>query len=944
MKLEFFTFRTHLKKIFLTICGSLFICLAAMAQTDNNELMGVVSYMKRAMNFAQAMPQEKVYLHFDNTGYFMGETIWFKGYVLRADTGKPTDMSAVLYVELVNPSGDVVLTRKLPIQNGAAYGDMTLDSLYTTGFYEVRAYTRYMTNWGNGGIFSRVFPVFKAPTKDGDYSKMVMDDYGYRKRLPSVRLDDSQNDKENGLKVRFYPEGGKLIKGLPNRVAFSVTDKTGSSLETSGSLLDAQKREITAVATVRDGRGAFIVRPDGTAKYLRLADRKGHNHDVRLPDAEDEGLAMQVNMLKDDAVEATIYATPSMVGKLLGYTLINNGRVVRADTVYTEPAMMLPFDRVSMPEGVNQLTFFTADGHIQTERLFFICPSSRETDTIRISSPQAFPKPCKTVTVNIQAQPNSNLSFSAIDAATMTNGREGNALTWLLLSSDIKGYIADPGYYFEADDEEHRLAADLLMMVQGWRRYDWALMANAIEQNEGYTLFNDSTARFVQPIEDKLYVFGKLGQKRKKNSVEGVNLSMYFYNEHGQHLEGTTVTDSLGGYAFELPGMEGDWKLIINTQKDDKDANYYVGIDRHFSPARRWLSPDETATINLLKANLFGTEQSKKAAEEDHEYIPIQKRDHVLPTVVVKAKRNRIYDNARAAWESETQAQHYATMYYNADNDADMFADRGMQVPTLSSWLRMRNPFFGGSDKETFVSDAADVAADNPFGESDTQVTEISAEGDMEADESTDITQMEQSTGTEENNGESGSIYRYSGLGYKNRPVVWIWGNTYRCITLLGSLKFDTFDIQEKSAVAMAEAEDPMGDLAGKTLNTFIDEVKAVYVTEDATAYQRYVRTIPTIPGAVTVFVYTHHTFPVKQKGLRNTHFQGYNKPSTFETEDYSTLPPIEDYRRTLFWVPEVKTDAEGKATVEFFNNSSCHEMYISCEGMSPEGKLMVNE
>ena len=132
---------------------------------------------------------------------------------------------------------------------------------------------------------------------------------------------------------------------------------------------------------------------------------------------------------------------------------------------------------------------------------------------------------------------------------------------------------------------------------------------------------------------------------------------MYFYNEHGEHVEGHTKTDSLGNYAFALPNMDGEWKLIVNTQKDDKDANYYVGIDRHFSPARRWLSPDETKTIDLLRANLFADEASKKAAEEDHEYIPIQKRDHVLPTVVVKARR-RIFEGARAAWESESQGQY----------------------------------------------------------------------------------------------------------------------------------------------------------------------------------------------------------------------------------------------------------------------------------------------
>jgi hypothetical protein len=509
------------------------------------------------------------------------------------------------------------------------------------------------------------------------------------------------------------------------------------------------------------------------------------------------------------------------------------------------------------------------------------------------------------------------------------------------LSSDIKGYIADPGYYFEADDYEHRLAADLLMLVQGWRRYDWALMADAVAQNEGRTFFNDSTANFMQPIEDKLYVFGKLGQKRKKNTVDGVNLFMYFYNQNGEHLEGGTVTDSLGNYAFSLPNMDGEWKLIINTQKDDKDANYFVGIDRHFSPARRWLSPDETKTVNLMRPNLFATEASKKAAEEENEYIPIQRREHVLPTVVVKAKRTRIYDNARAAWESESHAQHYASMYYNADTDVDMFADKGMQVPVLSSWLHMRNPFFGGSGKDVnaFATDAAmqEATAEAGTVTSTDLLLESTEEGDMS--EGTDITEVELSEMDNNESNEQGSIYRYAGLSYKNRPIVWIVDNAYWAITMLGSIKFDKFEIMQGSMVAQ---DDP--DIAGTLLNMDLDEVKSVYVTERSDVCSRYLNTIPSIPNPVVVFVYTHHSFQVKQKGLRNTHFQGFNKASTFETDDYSVLPPMDDFRRTLFWEPEVKTDAEGKATVEFFNNSSCHEMYISCEGMTPEGKFMVNE
>ncbi len=155
--------------------------------TGTEEYVNLVRLMQKVWTFNHEIPQEKVYLHFDNTGYFKGEKMWFKGYVIRTDTGKPTDMSSVLYVELVNPSGEVVQSRKVFIEKGEAVGDFSLDTLYTTGFYEVRAYTRYMLNWGGTGIYSRVFPIFKQPKHEGDYSRMEIDKFSYRKRKPNYR-------------------------------------------------------------------------------------------------------------------------------------------------------------------------------------------------------------------------------------------------------------------------------------------------------------------------------------------------------------------------------------------------------------------------------------------------------------------------------------------------------------------------------------------------------------------------------------------------------------------------------------------------------------------------------------------------------------------------------------------------------------------------------------
>ncbi|WP_419493480.1 hypothetical protein [Alistipes putredinis] len=74
--------------------------------------------VKSYNHFGKYNPQEKVYLHFDNTGYYLGETIWFSAYVVTSPQLRPTEMSKVLYVELLTPEGRIVETKKLKIEGG----------------------------------------------------------------------------------------------------------------------------------------------------------------------------------------------------------------------------------------------------------------------------------------------------------------------------------------------------------------------------------------------------------------------------------------------------------------------------------------------------------------------------------------------------------------------------------------------------------------------------------------------------------------------------------------------------------------------------------------------------------------------------------------------------------------------------------------------------------
>ncbi|MBO7592960.1 MAG: carboxypeptidase-like regulatory domain-containing protein [Bacteroidaceae bacterium] len=856
------------------------------------------SYIQKTMNFNKVVPQEKVYLHFDNMGYFENETLWFKAYVTRTDNGHPSDLSKVLYVELLNPSGDVVKTSKYPIDSlGVSHGDIKLDTLLTSGFYEVRAYTRYMTNWGTNAVFSRVFPVFKAPKKEGDYSDLTIRTMLYSNRDPNNRTDEDSlyqraidegiytNDLMKTISVKFYPEGGNLIVGKRSRVAMLAVDDNGNPYEGDGFVMNEKGDVLASVQTDTLGRGIFEVVPD-TGKLtfqmrnLKKSERRNMQY-FTLPEAKREGCVLSVDAVNEQML-ATLQCTRGVCGNLLGYVIMHNGNIVACDTLIAVPLLEIELDRKTMPEGVNQMTFFDSRGAIMAERLFFICPNPDKADSIQVVAKTERLKPCGKVEMELHTRPNANLSFSAIDAHTMTNGKQGNMKTWMLLSSDVRGYIHNVDYYFEADDKEHRESADLLMLTQGWRRYDWRLMS------ERYTF------RKAQPIEDRMVLRGKLNVYRKRNPVNNVHLYAILYNEKGESLLGDTRTDSVGNYAFKMPFINGEWKLYIYTAKDgkkkEKRKTYYVGIDRQFSPESRYITPLERQILHPFAPNAFVKKPFQELNEEDVS-VPITEKNHLIQNVTVKAKK-RYFTNDNWRFKNEAYGRKYATLHYNIDRELDNILDRGEPEPTIFEFLAKNNKMFG-----------------NP--------------------ECIDLPRL-----------------GYGWMAYGGRPIKWFVNNGD---SLSNGSSFLLPDLEVKRILGVGKLA--LNSEIG-TVGAGVSSVGGSIFPEDFPWWMHDIKSLYIVPDdpreittAVRIHLYTHSKYITESnKGIRRTYYDGFNIASTFKMEDYSVIPPTADFRRTIYWQPDIITDAQGKAKVEFFNNSTCEEMYISVEGMTLDGKILVNE
>lgn len=453
----------------------------------------------RVERFGTGLPQEKVYLHIDNTCYFVGDTVWYKAYVTRSDKGWLTDLSKIMYVELLTPDGYLVERQQLKMEDGTAHGAFTLtDSLYA-GYYELRAYTRWMLNFGRyehphskytedmfyneqmardffrdyDKLYSRVFPVFDKPKEDGHYTKdMTM--------RPMRRYYKARKGKPE-IDLRFYPEGGHLIAGTNGRVAFEINDEEGKHLEAELSIMDSRGKEITRTRTLNRGRGVFTLtdmKPN--EEYKARLHYQGYDYEVKLPKVEKEGYALHVER-KDSVLRMIIQGTNENKEEL-GIQIQCNGvsKAVRKLSSGINGKDTVDVYWASLPTGVNQITLFNAEGRIYADRLFFVNHHDYDKPLITIEGIKQEYAPFEPIELRMKLRQHhdADVSLAVRDHATdETTYDNGTMLTEMLLASEIKGFVENPGWYFETDDSLHRQALDLLMMVQGWRRHDWKMMA-----------------------------------------------------------------------------------------------------------------------------------------------------------------------------------------------------------------------------------------------------------------------------------------------------------------------------------------------------------------------------------------------------------------------------------------------------------------------------------
>ena len=432
------------------------------APVDSTMVKNIAAKLK---TFSENHIAEKAWLHFDKPYYAAGDTIYFKAYLTQGENHRPSAISRVLHVDLVNTSNKVDQSINLQLTDGVAWGDFALPDSLPKGSYRVRAYTRWMLN-GTEGYFDQTIPVGSIrPNKTPE---------AYVASAKTINKTD----------VQFFPEGGRLVNGISSKIAFKAIGGNGLGIEIKGELVDNENKTVTTFASEHIGMGYFYLRPQEGKTYKgKLTYPDGSQDIIDLPAADTKGIVLTVNNDSKTQLKITIAATDAFYreNKNKDYALViySGGEPSSFICKLDSEVVTLEIPKQILHTGIAPVTLFSPTGEPLCERLVFI--QNNDQLSVGVSTDkQVYTKREK---VNIKLNVKNSLdnpsaghfSVAVIDESKVPvdENTENTILTNLLLTSELKGYVEQPNYYFANVTDKTIADLDLVMLTHGYRRFEW---------------------------------------------------------------------------------------------------------------------------------------------------------------------------------------------------------------------------------------------------------------------------------------------------------------------------------------------------------------------------------------------------------------------------------------------------------------------------------------
>jgi len=468
--------------------------------TTNDDSTTAEKIVARLKYFTEQHVSEKSYLHFDKPYYAAGDTIYFKAYATLGEEHQLSNLSGILHVELINTGNKVDKSIKLQLTNGVGWGDFALPDSLPKGNYRVRAYTNMMRNEGDGAYFERTIPIGS----------------NYAAKIPesSTKLAGVTNAKTD---IQFFPEGGQMVTGIRSKLAFKAMGSNGTGADVKGVIIDNENNDITNFSSTHLGMGFFYLKPeDGKTYKAKITWSDGTQNKVDIPKAEAKGIILSVN--NDSLPKASVRIEAAKAyyqeNKNKDYMLViySGGTATAVNCPLDSTLITLDILKRRLHTGVATVTLFSPAGEPLCERLLFIQKYDQLNLTVNAGKTTYAKKEKIDFGLNTKTRSDEpaigHFSVSVIDETKVPvdENAEHTIFSDLLLTSDLKGFIEQPNYYFRNITDKTLSDLDLVMLTHGYRRFEWKQVLNntypavVFKPENSFEISGTATSLFGKPL------------------------------------------------------------------------------------------------------------------------------------------------------------------------------------------------------------------------------------------------------------------------------------------------------------------------------------------------------------------------------------------------------------------------------------------------------------
>jgi hypothetical protein len=450
-----------------------------------------------------------VYIRPDKETYLRGEDLWFNAFILNAQELTLSGLDKTLYVQLKCREKDTTVWQEMyPVNsNGISSGKVYLPQTLPEGDYILEAYSVHSAFFYKQRFYSSVRVRLVSDLK--------------RIRNKSTGIDKIARVQNEDIQFGIYPEGGNLVAGLQSVVAFKAVNKDGSFADVSGSLL---KDNIPVInfTTIHAGMGSFIFTPERGAKYSVVLKNKS-NYVFPVSDIRDSGVVMSLLKNEGDSLVFRLGSNYTNKKKIfLRLQIRGMVQAIAAGSLNDSLTIKIPI--ANCPQGIAEATLFDEQLQPLAERLVYVHPEQKLSISLSLEKERFSPK--EKVSLKIKAtDQNGNavpsiLNVRVYDDLFGNPGNTSNIVNYCYLSSQLRGKIYDPSYYFDSSNKDRLKHMDVLLLTQGWRKYIWNEAVLKDPLLSGTILSSDSLPAFLSPL------------RKQTKSKQPVSVMLFNYNKN----------------------------------------------------------------------------------------------------------------------------------------------------------------------------------------------------------------------------------------------------------------------------------------------------------------------------------------------------------------------------------------------------------------------------